>query len=195
MTRLLVLRHAPTEWNAARRIQGRADIPLSEAGRAAAARWCLPDWTAGWQVLASPLSRALETARLLRPDPVAEPALTELDWGGWEGLRLSDKTAIDPAELARREALGLDFRAPGGESYRELQARLAPLLLRLAAARRDTVAVCHRGVILALYACAVDWTMIGDAPDGLQWGCAHLFRLDDESGAPVIERLNISLAA
>jgi probable phosphoglycerate mutase len=125
---------------------------------------------------------------------VAEPALTELDWGGWEGRRLSDRTRIDPAELARREALGLDFRAPGGESYRELQARLAPLLLRLAAAGRDTIAVCHRGVILALYACAADWTMIGDAPDGLQWGCAHLFRLDN-SGAPVIERLNISLAA
>jgi probable phosphoglycerate mutase len=194
MTRLLVLRHAPTEWNAERRIQGRADIPLSEAGRAAAAQWRLPDWTAGWQALASPLSRAMETARLLGLDPVPEPALTELDWGGWEGLRLSDKTRIDPAELARREALGLDFRAPGGESYRELQARLAPLLLRLAAAGRDTVAVCHRGVILALYACAADWTMIGDAPDGLQWGCAHLFRLDD-SGAPVIERLNISLAA
>ncbi|WP_342234726.1 histidine phosphatase family protein [Inquilinus sp. OTU3971] len=194
MTRLLVLRHAPTGWNAERRIQGRADIPLSEAGRAAAARWRLPDWVAGWPVLTSPLSRAMETARLLGLDPVPEPALTELDWGGWEGLRLSDKTRIDPAELARREALGLDFRAPGGESYRELQARLAPLLLRLAAAGRDTVAICHRGVILALYACAADWTMIGDAPDGLQWGCAHLFRLDD-SGAPVIERLNISLAA
>lgn len=194
MTRLLVLRHAPTDWNAGRRLQGRADIPLSEAGRAAAAQWRLPDWTAGWQALASPLSRAQETARLLGLDPVPEPALTELDWGGWEGLRLSDKTRIDPAELARREALGLDFRAPRGESYRELQSRLAPLLLRLAAAGRDTVAVCHRGVILALYACAADWTMIGDAPDGLQWGCAHLFRLDD-SGAPVIERLNISLAA
>lgn len=194
MTRLLVLRHAPTDWNAGRRLQGRADIPLSEAGRAAAAQWHLPDWTAGWQALASPLSRAQETARLLGLDPVPEPALTELDWGGWEGLRLSDRTRIDPAELARREALGLDFRAPDGESYRELQARLAPLLLRLAAAGRDTVAVCHRGVILALYACAADWTMIGDAPDGLQWGCAHLFRLDD-SGAPVIERLNISLAA
>jgi probable phosphoglycerate mutase len=194
MTHLLVLRHAPTDWNAGRRLQGRADIPLSEAGRAAAAQWRLPDWTAGWQALASPLSRAQETARLLGLDPVPEPALTELDWGGWEGLRLSDKTRIDPAELARREALGLDFRAPDGESYRELQARLAPLLLRLAAAGRDTVAVCHRGVILALYACAADWTMIGDAPDGLQWGCAHLFRLDD-SGAPVIERLNIVLAA
>ena len=194
MTRLLVLRHAPTDWNAGRRLQGRADIPLSEAGRAAAAQWRLPDWTAGWQALASPLSRAQETARLLGLDPVPEPALTELDWGGWEGLRLSDKTRIDPDELARREALGLDFRAPDGESYRELQARLAPLLLRLAAAGRDTVAVCHRGVILALYACAADWTMIGDAPDGLQWGCAHLFRLDD-SGAPVIERLNIVLAA
>ncbi|TSD88953.1 histidine phosphatase family protein [Mycobacterium sp. KBS0706] len=194
MTRLLVLRHAPTDWNAGRRLQGRADIPLSEAGRAAAAQWRLPDWTAGWQALASPLSRAQETARLLGLDPVPEPALTELDWGGWEGLRLSDKTRIDPDELARREALGLDFRAPDGESYRELQARLAPLLLRLAAAGRDTVAVCHRGVILALYACAADWTMIGEAPDGLQWGCAHLFRLDD-SGAPVIERLNIVLAA
>ncbi|WP_026873231.1 histidine phosphatase family protein [Inquilinus limosus] len=194
MTRLLVLRHAPTAWNAERRIQGRADIPLSEAGRAAAARWRLPEWAAGWQALASPLCRALETARLLGLDPAPEPALTELHWGEWEGLRLSDKTRIDPAELARREALGLDFRAPGGESYRELQARLAPLLARLAAAKRDTVAVCHRGVILALYALAADWTMIGDAPDGLQWGCAHLFRLDS-TGAPVIERLNIPVAA
>jgi probable phosphoglycerate mutase len=194
MTRLLLLRHAPTDWNAERRIQGHADIPLSEAGREAAAQWRLPDWTAGWDVLTSPLARAVETARLLGCDPVPEPALTELDWGQWEGLRLSDRSRIDRAELARREALGLDFRAPDGESYRELQARLAPLLLRLAVAGRDTVAVCHRGVILALYACAAGWTMIGEAPDELQWDCGHLFRLGG-TGAPVIDRLNISLAA
>jgi broad specificity phosphatase PhoE len=194
MTRLLLLRHAPTDWNAERRIQGHADIPLSEAGREAAAQWRLPDWTAGWDVLTSPLARAVETARLLGCDPVPEPALTELDWGQWEGLRLSDRSRIDRAELARREALGLDFRAPDGESYRELQARLAPLLLRLAVAGRDTVAVCHRGVILALYACAAGWTMIGEAPDGLQWDCGHLFRLGG-TGAPGIDRLNISLAA
>jgi probable phosphoglycerate mutase len=194
MTRLLVLRHGPTEWNAQRRIQGHADIPLSEAGRAAVAQWRLPGWAAGWDVLASPLARALETARLLGLDPVPEPALTELDWGEWEGLRLSDKSRIDPAELAEREALGVDFRAPGGESYREVQDRLAPLLLRRAATGRDTVAVCHRGVILALYAWAAGWTMISDAPDGLQWGCGHLFRLEG-TGAPVIDRLNISLAA
>lgn len=194
MTRLLVLRHAPTEWNAQRRIQGRADIPLSDAGRAAAAEWRLPEWTAGWAVIASPLVRARETARILGLDPATEPALAELDWGEWEGLRLSDRDRIDRAELARREALGVDFRAPGGESYRELQQRLAPFLLRLAAAGRDTIAVCHRGVILALYAWAADWTMIGDAPDGLQWGCAHLFRIGS-TGEPVVDRLNISLAA
>jgi broad specificity phosphatase PhoE len=33
MTALLVIRHAPTDWNEAGLIQGRADRPLSHSGR------------------------------------------------------------------------------------------------------------------------------------------------------------------
>lgn len=39
---LAVIRHGPTEYNKAGRIQGRRDIPLSAEGRAVVARWQLP---------------------------------------------------------------------------------------------------------------------------------------------------------
>ena len=37
-----MLRHAPTEWNAAGRLQGLTDTCLSRDGEAAARRWRLP---------------------------------------------------------------------------------------------------------------------------------------------------------
>ena len=87
--KLALLRHAPTTWNEAGRIQGLSDIHLSRAGRAAARTWRLPDRLHGWRRLSSPLLRALETAALagLR-DPEIDPRLREMDWGDWEGETL-----------------------------------------------------------------------------------------------------------
>jgi probable phosphoglycerate mutase len=51
MTRLAVLRHGPTAWNAEGRIQGRADIPLSAAGAAALRGLTLPAPVASWATL------------------------------------------------------------------------------------------------------------------------------------------------
>ena len=104
MTQLLVIRHAATDWNEAGLMQGRADRTLSEAGRA----WCrdarLPaDWRAA-QCLASPLSRAMETARLLGLDPTREPRLVEMDWGDWEGQNLKALRASEGDAMARNEA-------------------------------------------------------------------------------------------
>ena len=50
-----VLRHAPTVWNAAGRLQGLTDIPLSPEGEAAARAWRLPAPAERWERVCSPL--------------------------------------------------------------------------------------------------------------------------------------------
>ncbi len=191
---LVVIRHGPTDWNEKGLIQGRSDRPLSEAGRQAVARWRLPPDLTDRRWVVSPLRRAVETAEILgHPEARPEVALIEMHWGGYEGWRLADLRRRDGAAMARNEARGLDFRPVGGESPREVQARLRPWLARLAAAGAPTVAVTHKGVIRALYALAVGWDMTGEAPDKLHDGTAHRFRLASD-GAPGIDRLNIALA-
>jgi probable phosphoglycerate mutase len=185
---LLVLRHGATAWNERRVIQGRADPPLSAAGRAAVLAWRMPD---GWRdahAVTSPLARAVETAELIGLGAEVEARLVEMAWGEWEGRTLADLRAELGEAMAENEARGLDFRPPGGESPRDVQERLAPLLASLA---RPTIAVTHRGVLRALYARAVGWSMQGKAPDRLRDGCGHLFRV--EMGNVFAERLNVPL--
>ena len=143
-------------------MQGRADLPLSPAGRAQVLRWRLPEAWAEARWLSSPLCRATETAALLTDDPVdIEPRLIEMDWGAYEGRTLADLRAEAPAAMAANEARGLDFRPPGGESPREVRARLAVLLADLAAepAPSDVVCVTHKGVIRAALSLSTGWDM------------------------------------
>ncbi len=190
MTRLALIRHGPTAWNAERRIQGHTDIPLSPEGRAEVATWRVPADLADFRVLASPLTRARQTAEGLglAVDAV-EPALSERSWGDWEGERLPELRDRYEDDMKAWEARGLDFRPPGGESPRDLQDRLRPLLARLAAEERDTLAVTHRGVIRAVYALATGWDMRADAPDKLRDGRVHLFALAGD-GQPSVLDLN-----
>jgi probable phosphoglycerate mutase len=191
----LLIRHGPTAWNEAGRIQGRSDPPLSAAGRAAVAGWTLPRDAAAARWICSPLARARETAELLRGGPVAaEPRLIETDWGAWEGRRLAELRAELGAEMAANEALGLDFRPPGGESPRDLQQRLRPLLAELAGGGQPAVAVTHKGVIRALYALASGWDMRGRPAAKLLNACLQILTLGP-GGAPRVERLNVPLAA
>lgn len=193
MTLLLMLRHGPTAWNEAGRIQGRSDQPLSEAGRAAVAAWMLPPEATGARWLSSPLARARETAAILHDGAIAvEPRLIETDWGAWEGRTLAALRAELGEAMAANEARGLDFRPAGGESPRDVQDRLRPLLAELAEDSNTVVAVSHKGVLRALYALASGWDLRGRPETKLQDGCAHLFALGP-GGRPTIERLNIPL--
>ena len=193
--KLALIRHGPTAWNADKRIQGRTDVPLSAAGRSAVESWRVPPEIAAFQVLVSPLARARETAQLLGLTPArVEPALAERSWGAWEGERLPELRERYGADMKRWEGRGLDFRPPDGESPRDLQARLVPLLARLAAEGTDTLAVTHRGVIRSLYAIATGWDMRTDAPDKLRDGCVQLFALAHD-GTPEVVALNRQLAA
>ena len=72
---IYLLRHGATSYNAEGRYQGRSDISLSPAGRAALA----PADFSPESVYVSPLSRAAETAAILFPGAarIPVPALTE----------------------------------------------------------------------------------------------------------------------
>jgi probable phosphoglycerate mutase len=192
MTLLAVIRHAQTAWNEDGRLQGRSDTPLSEAGRRLVGRWQIPPQLAGFEWVTSPLKRAAETASLLTGGSVKHDArLIEMNWAEWEGRRLVDLRQELGQPMAELEAKGLDFRPPGGESPRDVQHRLDGFLTELQHQARPTVAVCHNGVIRALYASAADWDMTGRPPHKLLANCAHLFLIGDSK--LMIEQLNLAL--
>jgi probable phosphoglycerate mutase len=192
MATLDLLRHARTAWNDLGRMQGRRDVPLSAAGRAEATAWRIPDGgKVRWQ--ASPLARARETATLMGATPLEiEPALIEMDWGEWEGATLAELRTRHGDAYAANARRGLDFRPPGGESPRDVIARLEPWIASLAGRDDRTVAVAHNGVLRALVALATGWDMQSKPPK-LHPACAHRFAIDAR-GRPTLIRCNIALA-
>lgn len=193
MTTLALLRHGPTEWNAGKRLQGRADIALSAEGRASLSGRRVPPEFVGFRCLVSPLTRARETAILLGLSGEIDARLIEMDWGAYQGRTIPDLRQAHGQAFLDNEARGLDFQPEGGESPRAVQSRVRPLLSEIAARRRSTLAVTHRGVIRAIYALAAGWDMTGTPPNELDWYALQVFELDAE-GHPRISSLNVPLA-
>lgn len=187
------IRHASTTWNEQGRMQGRRDIPLSEHGRAQVRSWRLPPDLAGHAAwVSSPLRRAVETAELLGGGTVhLESALIEMDWGDWEGLTLDELRNAHGTEFARNEARGLDFRAPGGESPREVRVRVEQWLAR--ASPVPIVAVTHLGVLRVILAAATGWDMTGKPPIHLRSDAIHRFAVDGRGQVSIVE-CNLPLA-
>lgn len=159
--RIHLLRHGRSEAPAGLMV-GQSDFPLSAEGRREGEYW--RDRLAGIHftlALASPLRRARQTAELIlagRSDNAPlrlVPELAEIFLGEWEGRPKAWVQARYPAEW---EARGRDFWCcppPGGESFRDLQARVEPAfraLAREAAGHPDTLVVAHRAVIRVILA-------------------------------------------
>ncbi len=195
MTAVLMIRHGPTEWNAIGRVQGSTDVPLSPAGRALVSGRAVPAEFADFDWVTSPLARAAETACLLGARaPAVEPRLAEMHWGAWEGETLDALRARHGDAMIENETRGLDFRAPGGESPRDVQARLSAWTREVAARGRPVIAVAHKGVIRAMLALATGWDMAGKPPVRLDFTRAQLFTLDS-AGRPAVARIDIDLTA
>lgn len=193
MTLLALLRHAETAWSAEGRIQGRTDVPLSDAGRGALQGRMLPHEFRDLRVVSSPLRRCTETASGLGLSPRLQDArLAEMRWGTWEGRRLSDLRVEFGESMKMNEERGLDFSPPGGESPREVLARVRGWLEDVADSGLPTLGITHRGVVRVVFAAAMDWDMRGRPPVKLDWSALHVFNLDD-SGMPRVTRLNVPL--
>lgn len=177
-TRLVLVRHAATEESARGRYYGRSDVQLSTEGRAhakalAAALQGLPLAA----VYASPLSRALDTARPIAAAmglaPLVHRGLLELDFGELEGLAYKEIEAEHPDLFRRWLDRPAGVRFPGGESLAEVAERVLAAVSEIRARHdEETVAVvAHGGVLRVVLADAL----------GLQ--DEALFRIDQAFGA------------
>jgi broad specificity phosphatase PhoE len=158
---LILVRHGESALNAQGCLVGRLDPALTERGQlqARAAGAMLGNVA---QVIASPLTRAQETAALLGTGlmPVIDKRVIEVDYGVLDGTPLQDV----PAELWTKWMSDPRFAPEGGESLHELSERIEPLLEELFAiegegARApdgDVVIVSHVSPIKAAVAWALD---------------------------------------
>jgi broad specificity phosphatase PhoE len=164
VSRILLVRHGESEWNALGRWQGQADSPLSDLGRrqAKAAARALGSVDA---VACSDLQRARVTAEIIAGElgigPVVVDAdLRERDAGEWSGLTRAEIhrdwpgfLPDDPVHADRSEPPELQ-RPPGWETDEHLRDRALAALGRLAELIGDgeAVAVTHGGLVYAVEA-------------------------------------------
>lgn len=150
VTRVLLLRHGQSEWNALGRWQGHADPELSVLG-AAQARAAAAGLGAFDAIVASDLRRARCTAQLLATElgigvVLSDPRLRETDAGEWQGLTRAEIDRAWPGYLDEGR------RPPGFEAYDHAAERLAGALLDVGAAwpGRQILGISHGGIIRAL---------------------------------------------
>jgi probable phosphoglycerate mutase len=158
-TRLCLVRHGETAWNAERRIQGQLDVPLSAVGHAqarAAANWLAREDFAA--IYSSDLSRALHTAEasahLLKLPIRKEVALRERHYGVLQTLTYAEFERRHPNAYARFLAREEAFALPGGgESLRRFADRVQACLDDIVAAHpgRRVLVVTHGGVLDILH--------------------------------------------
>jgi probable phosphoglycerate mutase len=162
--RILFLRHGEVRPPRAGVMVGRLDVALTERGLEQAAAWGLalarlPLAAA----VSSPLTRARQTAEIVLAGRGIEaqvwPELIETDLGAWQGLTKDEIEARFPGGLAARGRDFAGYRPEGGENYKDVCARVAPALARLAEmarrAQAPVLVTAHAGVIRAAVAVAV----------------------------------------
>lgn len=154
VTRLLLVRHGATSATEEGRFSGAEGAQLSEEGRWQAAR--LGDRLAHQSIAAvysSPLSRALDTARIIarpcRLEPIVRDDLREIGHGHWEGMTRADVEREFGDEYAAWEADPFTFAPDGGESGVAVLARALPVVRDIVTAHHGqlVVIVSHKATL------------------------------------------------
>jgi broad specificity phosphatase PhoE len=183
--KVVLVRHAETEWSRAGRHTGRTDIPLTDRGRAAAERLAGRLADCGFAlVLASPALRARETAALCGLGDAAQERedLWEWDYGDYEGRTTSEIRSERPDWWLWRDG------CPGGESPSDVGARADRVLAQIDRAE-GTIAVVAHGHILRVL--AARWISMEPAAGGrLLLSTGTLSLLGHEHATRVISRWN-----
>jgi len=181
--RIVLARHGETEWSALGRHTGRTDVPLTETGREQARR--LGRALAGrifTRVVASPLSRAAETAKLagFGDRMTLDDDLREWDYGTYEG-----RTSAEIRKNRPDWAIWTG-EVPGGEAIAAVAARADVVIERLLPAGGDVLVFAHGHFLRVL---ASRWIEQPPITGGrLELGTASISELGWEHDRRVIER-------
>ena len=158
ITRLCLVRHGETAWNAEHRVQGQLDVPLSAVGEAqalAAARVLARE--AFDAVYSSDLERARKTAEpaasALGREVLLERDLRERHYGIFERLTYAEVKTRYPEDYARFEARDPEFAFRSGESLKDFYARSIAVVSKIAGENRSRsiLVFTHGGVLDMLY--------------------------------------------
>lgn len=164
-TRIIAIRHGETAWNAAHRLQGHVDVPLSGPGRAqaraVAQALAAEDGASGspiGMVYASDLARAFETGRAIAQAvnaPItAVRDLRERSFGAWEGHSYAELSVAFPAEARRWRERDPEWSPPGApENLLQFRERIRRTVQDLSARHLggQIVIVTHGGVLDILH--------------------------------------------
>ena len=156
-TRLYLVRHGATQLSAEDRFAGDIGVDLSADGRSQAERLAVRvrDHSIS-AIYSSPLSRAVETARIIATgcglEPRVSDGLREIHHGHWEGLTRQEVETRFAAEYAAWEEDPFTFAPEGGESGVSVLARALPALREIVVrhAGLNVLAVSHKATIRLL---------------------------------------------
>lgn len=159
---LYIVRHGQTDYNIVRRIQGQSNSQLTDLGIRQAQ--CLAKRLENMvfdACYASDLDRAVDTARILRPnaDIALDKRLRERSFGQWQGLNYMDIKQQYPELIRRYESYDPSFSPPGGESWLQMRERAKSFLDNVAQRHENdnvVLAVSHGGLIKAVMAVVCD---------------------------------------
>lgn len=195
-TTLFLVRNADTDFSRDRRVAGRRDIMLSDAGRrqaSALARHIQSIDIA--EILSSPLPRAVETAEILAAPAglgvVRDPRLVDFDAGSWEG-RPHDEIA-NSAEYQRFLRNPMAEQIPGGERLPDVRDRLVAAVSQALADNElgaNIMLVSHAGPLRLLLAHYLGMSLNHYHRLRLLPATISLLRFESEEGVPRLLTLN-----
>jgi broad specificity phosphatase PhoE len=156
-TRIFLVRHGATQLTAENRFSGAVGVDLSDEGRWQAARLgerLREDPVTA--VYSSPLSRTMETARIVGQvfglSPQSRDGLAEISHGRWEGLTRAEVEERFGDEYAAWEEDPFTFAPEGGESGVVVLARALPVIREIVTHHQGecVLVVSHKATIRIL---------------------------------------------
>lgn len=128
-TKVILVRHGETEWNASCKFLGMKDIPLNEKGKRQAeyARNALKSEQID-VIYSSPMVRAYETGEIIRGDRsidiIVDTELREINCGMWEGLDGTEVEKLFPGQIYLWANRPEECKIKGGDTFREVSERM-----------------------------------------------------------------------